>query len=67
MPLDRIYITVVCAVFAASILVASVTTVSLAASTAGQLAVPHSGPGATNPGSSLHYRLEQLKHSGQHH
>lgn len=53
--------------FAASILVASVTSVGLAASTAGQLAVPHSDHGATSPGGPLPGNLEQLKHSGHHH
>ncbi|PYI66037.1 hypothetical protein CVV68_15705 [Arthrobacter livingstonensis] len=58
---------VVGTLFAASILVASVTTVGMAASTAGELAVPHSGHGATTPGSPLPGNLEQLKHSGHHH
>lgn len=57
---------VVATMFAASIVVASVTSVGLAASTAGQLAVPHSGHGATSPG-SLPGNLEQLRHSGHHH
>ncbi|RAN73273.1 hypothetical protein B5P43_31250 [Bacillus sp. SRB_336] len=57
---------VVATMFAASIVVASVTTVGLAASTAGQLAVPHSGHGVTSPG-SLPGNLEQLRHSGHHH
>ncbi|NVM93897.1 hypothetical protein [Arthrobacter wenxiniae] len=58
---------VVGTMFAASILVASVATLGLAASTAGQLAVPHSGHGSHGPGGPLPSNLEQLKHSGHHH
>lgn|GEM_PF-3206458 len=53
--------------FFVSIVVASVTTLGLAASTAGQLAVPHSGHGSHSPGGHLPANLEQLKHSGHHH
>lgn len=51
--------------FGVSILVASITTVGLAASTAGQLAVPHSGHGSGNSGGEP--IPEQLKFSGHHH
>lgn len=58
---------VVGTLFAASILVAAVTTAGMAASTAGELAVPHFGHGVTTPGSPQPGNLEQLKHSGHHH
>lgn len=63
--------------FAASILVASLTTAGMAASTAGELAVPHSGHGDSGHGDSGHggshdeptvpSNLQQLKEQGHHH
>lgn len=58
---------VVGTLFAASILVAAVTTSGLAASSAGALAVPHSGHGAGTPASHLPGNSEQLRNSGHHH
>lgn len=54
--------------FAASILVASLTTVGMAASTAGELAVPHSGHGGSHQGEpTVPTNLQQLKDQGHHH
>ncbi|MFQ4148520.1 hypothetical protein AAGW05_07445 [Arthrobacter sp. LAPM80] len=64
---------VVGTLFAASILVAGITTVGMAASTAGELAVPHSGHSGhaghsgTENSPTVPTNLEQLKNQGHHH
>lgn len=60
-------VAVVGTLFAASILVAGLTTVGMAASTAGELAVPHSGHGDTGNSPSVPGNIEQLKNQGHHH
>ncbi|WP_425863350.1 hypothetical protein [Arthrobacter sp. TWP1-1] len=58
---------VVGSLFAASILVAGITTVGMAASTAGELAVPHSGHKSTENSPGVPSNIEQLKNQGHHH
>ncbi len=58
---------VVGTLFAAAILVATITTVGMAASTAGELAVPHSGHMGTENGPAVPSNIEQLKNQGHHH
>ncbi len=53
--------------FAASLLVAGVTTLGMAASAAGDLAVPHSGHGGTHQVPAVPQQLQQLKEQGHHH
>lgn len=60
-------VAVVGTLFAASILVAALTTVGMAASTAGDLAVPHSGHSDTQDSPSVPGNLEHLKNQGHHH
>lgn len=67
---------VVGTLFAISLFVAALTTVGMAASTAGELAVPHSGHSDSGPGGSGHIdhnsnvipeNLQRLKDQGHHH
>ncbi|POH60521.1 hypothetical protein [Arthrobacter glacialis] len=58
---------VVGTLFAASVLVAALTTVGMAASTAGELAVPHSGHSDTPDSPSVPSNIEQLKNQDHHH
>lgn len=67
---------VVGTLFAISLFVAALTTVGMAASTAGELAVPHSGHSDSGPGGSAHVdhdsnvvpeNLQRLKDQGHHH
>ncbi|ALV44724.1 hypothetical protein MB46_03550 [Arthrobacter alpinus] len=60
---------VVGSLFAASVLVAAITTAGMAASTAGDLAVPHSGHSETGTenGPNVPSNIEQLKNQGHHH
>lgn len=58
---------VVGTLFAASVLVAALTTVGMAASTAGELAVPHSGHSDTPNSPSIPSNIEQLKNQDHHH
>lgn len=58
---------VVGSLFVASVLVAAVTTVGMAASTAGELAVPHSGHGGNHNSPSVPGNIQQLKDQGHHH
>lgn len=58
---------IVGAIFAASILVAAITTVGMAASTAGDLAVPHSGHGGSHDAPVVPGNIQQLKEQGHHH
>lgn len=60
-------VAVVGTLFAASILVAALTTVGMAASTAGDLAIPHSGHSDTPNSPALPGNIEQLKNQGHHH
>ena len=60
-------VAVVGTLFAASILVAALTTVGMAASTAGDLAVPHSGHSDTANSPSVPSNIEHLKNQGHHH
>lgn len=53
--------------FAASILVAAVASAGMAASSAGELAVPHSGHGGGGQAPSLPGNVVQLQNSGHHH
>ncbi|MHA7269971.1 hypothetical protein [Arthrobacter sp. HLT1-20] len=58
---------VVGTLFAASILVAALTTVGMAASTAGELAVPHSGHSETDKSPSVPSNIQQLKNQDHQH
>lgn len=58
---------VVAALFGASILVAAATTVGMASSFAGSLAVPHSGHGESSHNSPLPWNVEQLRNAEHHH
>lgn len=58
---------VVGALFAASVFVAALTTAGMAASTAGELAVPHSGHGGSHEAPAVPENVQQLKQQGHHH
>lgn len=58
---------VVGTMFAASLLVAALTTVGMAASKAGELAIPHSGHGDTHNSPAIPGNIEQLKNQDHHH
>ena len=60
-------VAVVGTLFAVAILVATITTAGMAASTAGELAVPHSGHTGTENGPAVPRNMEQLKNQGHHH
>lgn len=68
---QRSALAVVGTMFAAAILVAAVTTAGMAASTAGSLAVPHSGHGGTEGSvtdtGQLPANIQNLKDQGHHH
>lgn len=64
---DPSAVAVVGTLFAAAILVATITTAGMAASTAGELAVPHSGHTGTENGPAVPSNIEQLKNQGHHH
>lgn len=68
-PVKRSATVVVGALFVSSVLVAAITTVGMAASTAGELAVPHSGhsDSGTEKGPAIPKNLQQLKNQGHHH
>ncbi|MFB9166151.1 MULTISPECIES: hypothetical protein [Arthrobacter] len=53
--------------FLASVMVAAITTVGMSASTAGELAVPHSGHSGTHQESVVPDQLQRLKDQGHHH
>lgn len=58
---------VVGTLFVASIFVAALTTAGMAASTAGELAVPHSGHGGSHEAPAVPENVQQLKQQGHHH
>lgn len=58
---------VVGTLFAASVFVAALTTAGMAASTAGELAVPHPGHGGSHEAPAVPENVQQLKQQGHHH